>query len=109
MEPTLSTAEIHAALQSLPGWEHRNGRLVVECRCPDFAQAFGFMTSAALEAARKGHHPDGWNSYNKVRIELVTHSAKGITEKDILLAQKFQQLATRRADLAGGITRSEER
>lgn len=95
MEPTFSTNEIHAALQSLPGWEHSNGRLVVEFRFPDFAQAFGFMTSAALEAERMNHHPDWWNSYNKVRIELVTHSAKGVTEKDILLAQKFQQLATR--------------
>jgi len=42
------------------------------------------------------HHPDWMNSYNKVRIELVTHSAKGVTEKDVSLARKIQLLATRR-------------
>jgi pterin-4a-carbinolamine dehydratase len=36
-------------------------------------------------------HPDYWNSYYKARIELITHSAKGIAERDILLAQKIQE------------------
>ena len=97
METPLPTDEIDAALKSLPGWEHSNGRLSAEYRFPNFVQAFGFMTSVALEAERMNHHPDWWNSYNKVRIELVTHSAKGVTEKDVLLAQKIQQLATWRS------------
>jgi 4a-hydroxytetrahydrobiopterin dehydratase len=96
METSLPTDEIDAALKSLPGWEHSNGRLSAEYRFPNFVQAFGFMTSVALEAERMDHHPDWCNSYNKVRIELVTHSAKGVTEKDVLLAQKIQQLASRR-------------
>lgn len=40
------------------------------------------------------HHPNCWNSYNKVRIELATQSAEGVTERDILLARKIQELAT---------------
>ena len=96
METPLSTDEIDATLKNLPGWEHSSGRLRAEYRFPNFVQAFGFMTSVALEAERMDHHPDWWNSYNKVRIELVTHSAKGVTDKDILLAQKIQQLASRR-------------
>lgn len=89
--------EIDAALKNLPDWEYNNGRLKAEYRFANFVQAFGFMTSVALEAERMNHHPDWWNSYNKVRIELVSHSAKGVTEKDVLLAQKIQQLATRRS------------
>ena len=97
METPLPTDEIDAALKNLPGWDYSNERLRAEYRFPNFVQAFGFMTSVALEAERMNHHPDWWNSYNKVRIELVTHSAKGVTEKDVLLAQKIQQLATWRS------------
>lgn len=96
MEMPLPTDEINAALGDLSDWEYSDGRLSAEYRFPNFVEAFGFMTSVALEAERMNHHPDWWNSYNKVRIELVTHSAKGVTEKDILLARKIQQLATRR-------------
>ena len=97
MEPPLPTDEINEAIKNLPDWEYSGGRLSAEYRFPNFVQAFSFMTSVALEAERMNHHPDWWNSYNKVRIELVTHSAKGVTEKDTLLAQKIQQLATRRS------------
>ena len=96
MEPILTTGEINSALKSLPGWECGKGCLIATYRFPNFVQAFGFMTSVALEAERMNHHPDWWNSYNQVRIELSSHSAKGITQKDILLARKIQELATLR-------------
>jgi 4a-hydroxytetrahydrobiopterin dehydratase len=51
------------------------------------------MTAIALEAERMNHHPDWSNSFNKVRISLFTHDSKAITDKDILLARKIQQLA----------------
>ena len=96
MEPTLSTDEINSALKNLPEWECGKECLMATYRFPNFVQAFGFMTSVALEAERMNHHPDWWNSYNEVRIELSSHSARGITQKDILLARKIQELATLR-------------
>jgi 4a-hydroxytetrahydrobiopterin dehydratase len=96
MEPTLPTDEINSALKSLPGWECGKGCLIATYRFSNFVQAFGFMTSVALEAERMNHHPDWRNSYNEVRIELSSHSARGITQKDILLARKIQELATLR-------------
>ena len=96
MEPILTTDEINSALKNLPGWECGKGSLIATYRFPNFVQAFGFMTSVALEAERMNHHPDWWNSYNQVRIELSSHSARGITQKDILLARKIQELATLR-------------
>lgn len=90
----LTDPEISLAVETLPGWEYSSGRLHAEFRFRNFIEAFGFMASAALEAEKANHHPDWSNSYNKVVVELVTHSAGGVTEKDILLARKFQQLAT---------------
>ena len=94
MEKTLEPAEISEAVKILPGWEFSNNRLRAEFRFRNFVEAFGFMASAALEAEKMNHHPDWSNSYNKVAVELTTHSAGGVTEKDILLARKFQQLAS---------------
>ena len=45
----------------------------------DFVQAFGFMTQAALLAERVAHHPEWFNVYKKVVIDLTTHEAQGIT------------------------------
>ncbi len=52
-----------------------------------FAEAFSFMTHVALLAEKADHHPDWSNSYNKVSISLSTHSAGGLTEKDLSLAK----------------------
>ena len=59
----------------------------------DFKEAFGFMTKVALVAEKMNHHPDWSNSWNKVKIELTTHS-KGaqITEKDRTLAAEIDKL-----------------
>ena len=93
MNHLLNQSEIDEALKNLPGWEFTNNRLRAEFRFANFIQAFGFMASAALEAEKMNHHPDWSNSYNKVVIELSTHSAGGLTAKDTALAQKIQALA----------------
>lgn len=93
MEKPLEPAEISEAIKTLPGWVFSDNRLRAEFRFRNFVEAFGFMASAALEAEKMDHHPDWSNSYNKVVVELTTHSAGGVTGKDILLARKFQKLA----------------
>ena len=52
-----------------------------------FAEAFSFMAHVALLAEKADHHPDWSNSYNRVEITLTTHSAGGVTDKDIALAK----------------------
>ena len=54
--------------------------------------AFGFMTQVALLAEKADHHPDWSNSYRTVTIDLVTHSAGGITQQDIDLAAAIDAL-----------------
>lgn len=93
MPETLDTSEIERALGELGAWAVQNGRLYREFRFDDFVEAFGFMTSVALAAEKMNHHPEWSNVYNKVTVELVTHSAGGITNLDIELAKKMNDLA----------------
>jgi 4a-hydroxytetrahydrobiopterin dehydratase len=58
----------------------------------DFIGAFSFMTSVAIIAEKQNHHPNWENVYNQVIVNLSTHDADGITEKDFKLAQKMDQL-----------------
>jgi 4a-hydroxytetrahydrobiopterin dehydratase len=59
----------------------------------DFRLAFEFMTQCAQYAEEIDHHPDWSNSWNKVQVQLSTHSAKGLTELDIRLAKQMDVLA----------------
>lgn len=93
MANKLSDDEVRQRLAGLPGWSLAEGKLAREFRFADFARAFGFMTSAAIEADKLNHHPEWSNVYNKVTVRLVTHEAKGITELDFELARKMNELA----------------
>jgi 4a-hydroxytetrahydrobiopterin dehydratase len=89
----LTDAEIVEALKSVPGWSVEAGKLHREFRFGNFNQAFGFMTRAALYAEVMDHHPEWSNVYAKVVVDLVTHSANGITRLDFALAQKMDAIA----------------
>ncbi len=89
----LSSSQINQALSDLPGWAIKDGKLHGEYRFASFIEAFGFMSSLALVAEAMGHHPEWFNVYNRVVIDLTTHDSGGITAKDIDLAQKANELA----------------
>ncbi len=89
----LGDREIENALRALPGWSLVDGKLHRELRFPDFSAAFGFMTRVALAAEQRNHHPEWSNVWNRVTIDLVTHDASGITERDVALAQLISELA----------------
>jgi len=92
--PKLSEADLRSALQELPGWELRDGKLHREFTFPDFVAAFGFMTRSALVAESMDHHPDWSNVWNRVTVDLHTHDAGGITELDLKLARRMGELAS---------------
>jgi len=97
-KPTkLTDTELQEGLSQLPGWSLQAGKLHREYVFPDFVAAFGFMASAALVAQAMDHHPEWFNVWNKVRIDLTTHDAGGITPLDVKLAQAMEQLAKRYA------------
>ncbi len=59
---------------------------------PDFAQAMIFVNSVADIAEDRGHHPDIYIWYNKVELKLSTHSIKGLSENDFIVAAKIDEL-----------------
>jgi len=89
----LSDSEIQARLQALPGWRVKDGKLHRELAFADFVAAFGFMTKVAIVAEKHDHHPEWFNVYNKVVVDLVTHDAGGISELDFDLAKTMEALA----------------
>jgi 4a-hydroxytetrahydrobiopterin dehydratase len=91
----LSETEIVTALSKLSGWKVVGGKLHREYVFGDFVAAFAFMSGAALVAQAMDHHPEWFNVWNKVRIDLTTHDADGITELDVKLAQAMEALAAR--------------
>jgi 4a-hydroxytetrahydrobiopterin dehydratase len=88
----LAETEVATELGKLKGWTVTNGNLHRVFEFKDFSAAFGFMTRAALAAEKMDHHPDWSNSWNKVTVDLSTHSAGGLTKNDFELAGKMQQI-----------------
>ena len=91
----LSEEEIRAALQPLSGWTVQNGKLHREYHFPDFAHAIGFMAAAAVGIEKMNHHPEWFNVYNRVTVDLTTHDAGGITERDFKLANLLDGIAAK--------------
>ncbi len=89
----LNPSDLDLALTKLNGWNIQDDKLHRQFKFKSFVEAFGFMSSVALVAESMGHHPEWFNVYNKVTIDLTTHDAGGITELDISLASKINELA----------------
>ncbi len=91
--PVLSTDDLNTALTQLPGWSVKDGKLHRQFQFGSFVEAFGFMSSVALVAEAMNHHPEWFNVYNRVTIDLITHDSSGITTKDVELAKRASELA----------------
>ncbi len=92
-ESKLSSPDLNAQLAQLDGWTIEADKLHKQFKFPSFVEAFGFMSSLALVSEAIGHHPEWFNVYNRVTIDLTTHDAGGITMKDIDWARKANELA----------------
>ena len=90
----LNDDEIAERLTKLEGWDLNDGKLHREYAFPSFQEAFGFMSAVALQAESMNHHPEWFNVYAKVVIDLTTHDAGGISALDFTLAARCEQLAT---------------
>ena len=88
----LSESSIEEKLKNLPWWSVKNDKLYKEFQFNDFNQAFGFMTRAAMEIEKMNHHPEWFNVYNRITVELTTHDAGGITDNDVNLARILNSL-----------------
>ena len=83
------------ALHELNGWAEAKGRdaITKTFQFKSFSQAWGFMSRVALLAEKTDHHPEWANVYGRVEVTLSTHTAGGVTEKDVALAHKMDLYA----------------
>ncbi len=88
----LSPEKISEDLKNLPGWSIKDEKLHKDFKFDDFNQAFGFMTRSAMHIEKMNHHPEWFNVYNRLTIDLMTHDAGGITQNDIDLAKILNSL-----------------
>ncbi|HZT37684.1 MAG TPA: 4a-hydroxytetrahydrobiopterin dehydratase [Bryobacteraceae bacterium] len=93
----LSDSEIRDRLSGMQGWSVQNGKLHREYKFADFIHAFGFMSAAAIAIEKMNHHPEWSNVYNRVTVDLTTHDAGGISQKDFDLARLLDGIAVKLA------------
>ena len=90
----LPASAAQVLLQELKGWEQIDGKLLRKTvKCRDFLDAVGLIQRLAAVAEAEDHHPDlHLTSYRRLSIELSTHSIGGLSENDVIVAAKFDQL-----------------
>ncbi|WP_454852451.1 4a-hydroxytetrahydrobiopterin dehydratase [Rhizobium binxianense] len=96
----LERAAIAELMAGLDGWTLKEDASSISrtFKFGSFAEAFGFMTQAALAAEKLNHHPEWFNVYSRVEVTLNTHDAGGLTELDFQLARAMEKAAARRDD-----------
>ncbi len=90
----LTKDEIDREIRTLEGWTVLNAKLHRELEFADFVEAFAFLTKAAIISEKLDHHPEWFNVYNRVIIDLVTHDCKAISARDIAWARAVNAALT---------------
>ncbi len=93
MAARFSPAEVAQALIELPGWTADGDAIVRTLKFADHIAAVGFVVKVAMAAEVMDHHPDLRLVYDTVAIRLNSHDAGGVTDRDVRLARRIDQLA----------------
>ncbi len=92
MSAVLLDSDIQRALQTLPGWK-KNGHVIQRAfEFPNFVEAMDFVNKIAEVAEAANHHPDILINYNKVTLTLVSHDSGGVTQRDVKMAGKINEV-----------------
>jgi 4a-hydroxytetrahydrobiopterin dehydratase len=89
----MSHAEIDQALQKLPGWTRQGKAIERVFQFGNFVEAMEFVNRIAFAAEAANHHPDIVINYNKVTLTLVSHDSGGVTQRDVRMAGKINEVA----------------
>ena len=93
MAERLSDIAIQRELGNLPGWSRRGDVISKTYQFKSFPTGIDFVVAVAKAAEAADHHPDIDIRYTKILCALSTHSAGGITQKDLDLARQMDRLA----------------
>ena len=94
-QPLLNPEQRETLTQTVPHWILLGNRDAITrtFKFQNFLEAFAFMGKVAIFAEELNHHPEWFNVWNKVEITLSTHDSGGLTQLDINLAKKIDQIA----------------
>lgn len=92
MAELINHSEIQERASHLSGWTIEGKQLRSTRLFKDFIEVITFVNKLVAPSEAAGHHPDIEISYNKVTVNLTTHDAGGLTEKDFALAQEISAL-----------------
>lgn len=91
--PPMAEDNAKEMIAGIPGWELESGKAIKkEFKFKDFKEAMKFINDVAQIADTEDHHPDIFNSYNKVRIALTTHAIGGLSDNDFIVAAKIEEI-----------------
>lgn len=79
-------------LKDIPGWQIVNAKLKREFKFKNFIESLNFTNKVGIIAEKEQHHPDielGWGYCN---VTIFTHAIGGISENDIILAAKINEI-----------------
>ena len=88
----LTKEQANEFLDQIPGWEIKDGHVYRQFKFKNFRESISFVNKVAEIAEEEGHHPDITINYSKVAVELFTHSIKGLSENDFILAAKVNKI-----------------
>ena len=88
----LTADEIRSRLARVPQWKRTGKAIHREWTFDDFPSALVFINRVGELAEAEDHHPDIYNSWNRVRLSLTTHDAGGLTDRDFVLAKRIDDL-----------------
>ena len=89
--PKLTVKQSNILLKQLKSWKIKNKRIHRQFNFKNFVEAMKFINKVATIAEREQHHPDISIHYNKIDIEIWTHSINGLSENDFILAAKIDK------------------
>ena len=85
-----SEAEVRARLNDLPGWSFQSGSIQKEFRFKSYLSGLEFAYALGKVADAEDHHPDILVGWRRVRVTLSTHSIKGLSPNDFIMAAKSE-------------------
>jgi 4a-hydroxytetrahydrobiopterin dehydratase len=91
MTERLSDIAIQRELGTLPGWSRRGDAITKTFQFRTFLSGIDFVSAVAQAADAADHHPDIDIRYTKIVCALSTHSAGGITQKDLDMARQIEK------------------
>ncbi len=89
----LTDSQVQQALGRLPGWQRSGIGIQRLFQFTDFNAAMQFVNQVAAAAEQANHHPDIDIRYNKVLMSLVSHDSGGVTQRDVRMAERINQIA----------------